>query len=231
MSKQHKKDPEACEDGRRAKLRRKLEAFYGDHVAQDIRDVVMARDLGEERYKRKSELRVVAGDRETVRRFCRNHEELRRQWSKCASYLDNGYHALLAELNGQIVGHIWWHDHQVTGKQIHPHLVRFGLQLEPGQVWGFDLYLLPDSRGRGTSNDYFFLFRQHLRECGYAKVFGHVDAANTPAVWLHKLQGYKKVKAIEGRLYGHALLKSDGRLFLRNPPILARQKYDFRTLW
>ncbi len=73
--------------------------------------------------------------------------------------------------------------------------------------------------------------RAHLLGLGYTRVYGHVDASNTPAVWLHKLQGYKKVKAVEGRLYGKLFLHSGWRLFLRNPPVLARQKFDFRALW
>ena len=230
MKDQRQKGRDDCEGSRRARILRKLTTFRDEHLVQDIRDVVMSRELGEEKYRNKTELRVVEGDRRSVRRLCQSHEELRRQWAKCASYLDNGYHALLAELDGELVGHIWWHDHRLERRRIHPHLVRYGLELDQGQVWGFDLYLLPESRGRGTSNDFFALFRRHLRDLGYSRVYGHVDAKNTPAVWLHKLQGYRKVKAVEGRIYCKALLRSEGRLYLRNPPFLARQKFDFRAL-
>ncbi len=80
-------------------------------------------------------------------------------------------------------------------------------------------------------DDFFALFRRHLREQGYTRVFGHVDAKNTPAVWLHKLQGYKKVKSIEGRLYAKSVLRSEGRVLFRNPPVVVRQKFDFSPLW
>jgi GNAT superfamily N-acetyltransferase len=229
MSAQRNKTEEPT--SRRARIRRKLETFYAEHVAQQLRDVVMYRELSEEKYEQKTTLRVVDGDRQAVKRFCLAHDETRRQWGKCKSYLDNGYHALMAEVDGEIVGHIWWHDDSVARRSVHPHLIRYGLELGPGQVWGFDLYLLPDHRGRGASNDYFALFRAHLRQRGYTRVYGHVDASNTPAVWLHKLQGYRKVKAVEAQLYGHAVLRCEGRFYLRNPPLGARQSFDFRTLW
>jgi len=210
---------------------RAVKARVKARLVEDIRDVVMTKDLSVDKSLVKGELRVVEGDRQAVERFCRAHEETRRQWSKCESYLDNGYRALLAEVDGLIVGHIWWHDHTVGPKNVHPHLIRFGLELEPEQVWGFDLYLLEQHRGGGASNDFFALFRRHLREQGYTRVFGHVDAKNTPAVWLHKLQGYKKVKSIEGRLYAKSVLRSEGRLLFRNPPVVVRQKFDFSPLW
>jgi GNAT superfamily N-acetyltransferase len=191
----------------------------------------MTRELGEERFVPRTDLRVLEGDRRSVERFCRAHEETRRQWRRCASYLDNGYHALLAERGGEIVGFVWWHDHRVEPKRRHPHLTRYGLTLEPGQVWGFDLYLLEQHRGKGTSNDFFASFRVMLRDRGYTRVFGHVDARNLPAVWLHKLQGYKPVKTVDGRLWGKVLLWSGGRLLLRNPPFVVRQRFDFRPLW
>jgi hypothetical protein len=209
--------------GLRARLRARL--------VEDIKDVVMVKDLAADRSKVKGAMRVIDGDRDSVKAFCLAHEETRRQWSKCESYLDNGYRAFLAELDGRVVGHIWWHDHRVGRRNIHPHLIRYDLKLEPGQVWGFDLYLLEDARGGGASNDFFALYRRRLKELGYETVYGHVDASNLAAVWLHKLQGYKKVKTVEGRLYGKALLRSEGRVLLRNPPVLAKQKFDFRPLW
>jgi hypothetical protein len=156
---------------------------------------------------------------------------MRGQWAKCCSYLDNGYRVLLAEMEGQIVGHIWWHDHRLDRAQLHPQLLRYGLELKPGEVWSFDLWLLERYRGGGGSNDFFALFRQHLRQAGYARVWGSVDSAYLPAVWLHKIQGYRAVKTVEARLFFGAVLWSGGRLYLRNPPIGVRQKFDFRAVW
>jgi GNAT superfamily N-acetyltransferase len=225
-------DPaDSAHPSRRALTPWGIRARLEESLVSDIRDVVMFKDLKPERYRPKTDLTVREGDREAVLRFCRAHEELQRHQTKCASYLDNGYRALLAEVDGAVVGYIWWHDHRVARCCAHPHLVRYGLELEPGQVWGFDLVLLEQARGKGASNDFFARFRAHLLGLGYTRVYGHVDASNTPAVWLHKLQGYKKVKAVEGRLYGKLFLHSGGRLFLRNPPVLARQKFDFRALW
>ncbi len=231
MSDKPKTDEKPSRRSWRAWTPRQLRARLEARTVEEFREVVMVKDLASDKSVVKGEMRVFEGDRQAVERFCGQHDELQRQWSKCASYLDNGYHALLAEVDGEVVGHIWWHDHRLDPANVHPHLVRYGLELEPDTAWGFDLYLLPDSRGRGASNDFFALFRRTLRDLGYTKVYGHVDAKNLPAVWLHKLQGYKKVKTVEGRLYCKCLLHSDGRWLIRNPPVGVKQKFDFRPLW
>ncbi len=209
---------------------RKWLARVGDRLCAHVREVVMRKDLVDEGEVPRKRLRLVEADRPRVRELCRRDAHLRQGREKCLSYLDNGFRGLLAEVDGRLVGHVWWCDPRRGGTRVHPHLVRYGLALEPGEVWGFDLYLMPEHRGGGMSNDFFALFRRFLREAGYARVYGAVDAANLPAVWLHKVQGYVPVKTVEGTLFGGVLLSSGGRLFLKNPRFGAKQRFDFRAL-
>ena len=190
----------------------------------------MRRDLRDEPPSPRHRGRILEADRAGVLRLCQQSEELRHARTKCLSYLDNRYRGLLAEVDGRLVGHVWSCDPALHPEDAHPHLGRYGITLGRGEVWGFDLYLMPEYRGGGLSNEFFALFRRSLRESGYVRVYGSVEADNLPAVWLHKVQGYEHVKTLHGTLYCGVLLKSGGRLFLKNPSFGVRQKFDFRAL-
>jgi GNAT superfamily N-acetyltransferase len=225
---------DAQKDGWRKKLTpQKAVKWVRAWALKDSADLVMEKELVDEGYKPKTSLRVVEGDRQAFRRFCHENAEVR--WddeAKFLSYLDNGYRAVLAEVDGKAVGYVWWHDHQLDRASLHPQVSRLGIELKPGEAYSFDLFLLPQHRGGGVSNDLFGLFRRHLRDAGYTKVYGIATSTNLPALWIHKVHGYRTVKKIEVRLLcGHSLMWSGGHLYLRNPPFGVKQKFDFRRIW
>ena len=203
----------------------------GGFLRSELEEVVLSHALTPEPYRTRTALELVEPDRAAVARFARAHYPDRRRRAKLASYLDNGYRALFAVLDGEVLGHVWWFDDRIAPADAHPYLARFGLALEPGDVWSFDLYLAPQHRGAGVSNDFFVLLRKYLAGKGYRRVFGHVRADNLPAMWLHKLQHYTPVKTVRSRIFvDDAILVSDGRVWLRNPTIGVRQKFDYHLI-
>jgi len=204
--------------------------YFKSYLYADVAEVVMQKELGEEEYKTKSSLQVSETDNQKIRQFCDDNAELRHKKTIYLSYLENKYHGAVAELDGRIIGCLWWFDHRLAQTYIHPHLLRLNLKLAPGEVWSFDLHILKECRGGGISNDFFTLFRKYLKGAGYTKLYGHVESNNIPAVWLHKLQGYKPLKTVKSQLICRALLLSDGQMFLKNPPIGVKQKFDFHKL-
>jgi len=212
-------------------LRTKARNFINYYIYTDIEEVILQKDLVDEEYKTKSNVQVREADHQKVMQFCSENPDLRDEKIRYLSYLDNHYHGALAELDGKIIGGVWWFDHRLDQVDIHPHLVRYKLNLKPGEVWSFDLFILSQDRGSGISNDFFKLFRKYLRNAEYTRLYGHVSSSNLPAVWLHKLQGYKPVKTVKSHLFCNALMLSEGRLFLRNPSIGVKQKFDYRPLF
>ncbi|MCX5744252.1 MAG: hypothetical protein NT062_17320 [Proteobacteria bacterium] len=208
------------------KLRARLEAF----VHHDLEEVVLQRGLGGERYATRTTLTVVEADLAKVQEFCDLHHVTRADRAQMTSYFDNHYHGLFAVVDGALVGHVWWFDDRISAADAHPHLSRLQLALAPGDVWGFDLYLAPAHRGGGASNDFFVLFRQHLDRAGYKRVYGHVDARKLPAVWLHKLQGYTSLKTVKSRVLFDRVLVTDGRVYVKNPSWVVKQKFDFHRV-
>src|SRR5690606_24686791 len=77
-------------------------------------------------------------------------------------YARRGYRALFAEMEGTIVGHMWWVDGRAADTQSHPHLTRYGVRLGPREPWAFNFFLDPRYRGGGNANEFLARFERHL---------------------------------------------------------------------
>jgi hypothetical protein len=83
----------------------------------------------------------------------------------------------------------------------HSDIERYGLDIElgPGEVYGFDFYLLERHRGDGKSMEFLYKIEVALRDLGYDVLWGYVFADNKPARWLYSLRGYKPVRKVASR--------------------------------
>jgi GNAT superfamily N-acetyltransferase len=218
--------------GRKAPLARQLLVRLRRFYRCDLEEIVLRRDLRPEPYETRTPLEVVEADRDRILRFCRERQCGRETRVQLVSYLDNHYHGLLAVLGGQTIGYVWWFDARIDPADAHPHLRRFDVTLEAGDAWSFDLHIAPQHRGGGIANDYMVRFRKHLAARGIRRLFGHVSAANLPAVWLYKVERYTAVKTVRSQLFLDAavLVRDDGRVFLRNPLVGVKQKFDYWQL-
>jgi GNAT superfamily N-acetyltransferase len=127
-------------------------------------------------------------------------------------YVQRGYRALFAEVDGRIVGHLWW----VDADSAHPDLARYGIRLGPREAYAFNFFLEPGCRGGGSANEYLSRFEQHLRSRGIQRVWGYVDSHNKPARWLYSLCGWKPQRTIHSVEIARCLLFSQTGLFVRN---------------
>jgi GNAT superfamily N-acetyltransferase len=108
-----------------------------------------------------------------------------------AEGLAQGRRALLGFRDDTLIGYIWWQDASQT--EIPCYLSRFGVGLGDGDVYGDDLYIDPEHRGRGTPAAFVAAVEGELVRLGYRHMYGFVDALNTPARWLWTTSGYKLV--------------------------------------
>jgi GNAT superfamily N-acetyltransferase len=104
--------------------------------------------------------------------------------------LAEGKRALLGFRGDELIGYIWWHDAR-TGNACY--LSRYGIALGEGDVYGDDLYIAPEHRGRGTPAAFVAGVEGELVRLGYRRMYGFVDALNMPARWLWITSGYKVV--------------------------------------
>jgi GNAT superfamily N-acetyltransferase len=131
-------------------------------------------------------------------------------------YVRRGYPALFAEVDGRIVGHMWWVDARFSGDRAHPDLARLGIRLGPREAYAFNFFLEAGCRGGGNANEFLSRFEQHLRSRGFEHVWGFVAGDNKPARWLYSLCGWRPRKVINSVEIARCLLFSEIGVFVRN---------------
>jgi GNAT superfamily N-acetyltransferase len=110
--------------------------------------------------------------------------------------LGRRYHGVTAHEDGELAGYYWWLD---ATAEPHPHLAVLGIELAPRDVYGFDFFLDERHRGGGRAVDFLFQIESLLRERGYERLWGYVEAANTAARWLYSVRGYEVARTLRRR--------------------------------
>jgi len=116
-----------------------------------------------------------------------------------AAALERGYRGYVGYVGDELVGYYWWVDAAIEPN--HSDIAHYGLELElkPGEVYGFDFYLLEQHRGDGKSMEFLYKIEAGLRDLGYDILWGYVVADDRPARWLYSLRGYKPVRKVASR--------------------------------
>jgi GNAT superfamily N-acetyltransferase len=119
--------------------------------------------------------------------------------ARAVSALERGYRGFVGYVGDQLVGYYWWVDGAIEPR--HSDIVRYGLDIElgPGEVYGFDFFLLEEHRGDGKSMEFLAKIETSLRDLGYRILWGYVVADNRPARWVYGLRGYESVRKVASR--------------------------------
>lgn len=110
--------------------------------------------------------------------------------ARFAADLDAGHGGFVGFKDDQLISCYWWVD---ADKPPHRDMRELGLGIEigPGDVYGYDLYVHKGHRAGGTVNDFLFQIETALRERGYERLWGYVAADNRTARWTYDARGYK----------------------------------------
>jgi len=119
--------------------------------------------------------------------------------ARAVAALARGYRGFVGYVNGELVGYYWWVDGEIEPR--HRDIERYGLDidLQPGEVYGYDFFLLEEHRGDGKAMEFLHKVESSLRDLGYRTLWGYVIAENKPARWLYGLRGYKPVRTVVSR--------------------------------
>lgn len=117
---------------------------------------------------------------------------------KALYYLSCGYNGHALVKSNKIIADIWYCGYDRFGHlPYHPDLDWFGIKLIPGEVYSFDIYLIPDERGNNLSAVLQDSACYDLFKKGNKRAFGYYWADNTPAVWNTRvINRWKKVGQI-----------------------------------
>ena len=110
------------------------------------------------------------------------------QAANIVDHIGRGYQGFVLRREEEVIGHFWWIDTRIAPK--HPHLADYHIELADDDVYCFEYFIAPRHRGGGVAIDALQVMEAELRELGYKRAWGVVDADNTPARWLYMMSGW-----------------------------------------
>jgi len=114
--------------------------------------------------------------------------------------LDRGYQGFAIVNGNEVVGDLWCFTPQTVLKgKNHPDLEWLDIHLNEKEAYLFDLYVKPEERGKGLVNLFLWKTLNALKEKGVTKVYGYYLTDNLPALWVHRIMGYKELKRVKRR--------------------------------
>lgn len=109
-------------------------------------------------------------------------------------YLKKGYRCFGLSKEGQIIGHIWYVTNtSANDKTINSTLKKFTIKLENDDVYLFDMFMTSDERGKALTTYFLSRVLEELRDRGYKNAYGFYYMGNIPALWVHRILGYKEL--------------------------------------
>lgn len=114
-----------------------------------------------------------------------------------------GYRSFAMLRDGMVIGDLWYVTRATSlAPRIHPHLQWFKIDLGPNDVYMFDMHVEQKERGNSLTTWFLSSVLFNLHHNGYDKAYGYFDAKNVPALWVHRLIGYKEKPHVMIRRYG-----------------------------
>lgn len=112
-------------------------------------------------------------------------------------YFKNGCEGFLAKLNGNIIGYQWWGKND-TGTDFRDQNINYlsKTKMKKEEVYLFDYFLNPKYRGGGNAIAFSLKVFSILKNIGYQRALGSVDADNRPARWSYKITGCIEIKRV-----------------------------------
>lgn len=156
-------------------------------------EIILRKELGAEEAAATSGIRLQDADASHLPLLADFNRRQRNtvRTERFAAGLADGRRALLGFRDGDLVGYFWWHDAAQCTESFY--LARFGIQLAHDEVYGYDLFVAPEHRGRGTPVAFVAAVEAELGRRGYRCMYGFVDRANVPARWLWTTRGHEPV--------------------------------------
>lgn len=110
--------------------------------------------------------------------------------ARFAADLDAGHGGFVGFKDERLISCYWWVD---ATRPPHRDVrdLGLGLELGPGDAYGYDLYVHKGHRAGGTVNDFLFQIESALHERGFERLWGYVAADNRSARWTYEARGYE----------------------------------------
>jgi ribosomal protein S18 acetylase RimI-like enzyme len=119
---------------------------------------------------------------------------------KARHYLRRGFRGFAALREGQVVG-VVWSVRPAESKLgwVHEDLRWLRLRLADDEAYMFDMFIEPEHRGLAMCTALFRAGFRAMRARGVGNVKGYYVRDNKPALWMHRMAGYREVGRVHVR--------------------------------
>lgn len=165
--------------------------FINDHIVGKTRYIYLQRDLAlpHKKITRKKfwTIRILDGERDLE--LFRTH--FSRNMPTIKSLFDQGLLAGGAFVDDVLVGYGWF-----ALKDFRDPYSNFLIELRDGEVYQFDVFLIPEYRGSLILLDAMSMFHEHLDKSGFGRTMCLVNMARDRNIKLHRKLGFEEMGAI-----------------------------------
>ncbi len=146
--------------------------------------------------------RIIEINREPIADYKLQYP-LKSRAEKAEANLSRGLRSFALVEQNLVLADVWLADRTaISGQRRHRDLRLFDIDLQPGEVYMFDLFLTAEKRGKATATTFMQGVLHQLKERGVKKAYGYFVRDNTPALWVHRLLGYEELPAFIMKRYG-----------------------------
>jgi len=119
---------------------------------------------------------------------------LKNRYFKTLQNLRSGYVGYCLTKNGTVLGDLWCAFSNNGSTTVHPDVKLLGIKIGDKDVYGYDMYLSKRERGNSSVASLLLGGVLHdLKQKGYLSLKCYVMADRTPALWIHRVLGFKEL--------------------------------------
>jgi len=157
---------------------------------------------------------VSAGNLGALREFVyghlANYPDAIRRFEDC---IRRGFLGMVARHQGKLIGYGWWVDNSMT----HPQVSVLQLPIGPGDVYGFDLFIGQEFRGRHAGLQFVVACANYFHAHGHQRLFTIVRTDNLRSLKVHRQWGWREIDRRTVYRIGSLLIYCQGRWAWRDP--------------
>lgn len=123
---------------------------------------------------------------------------IRSRYLKAENYLKAGYLGFAMVKGDTVSGDIWCSaSTNPKAGMSHPDEAWLSIRCQKNEVYTFDMYVNPESRGSNLAAALQNGALHKLRKKGFCKAYGFFWADNIPALWVHRILRWKELKKVK----------------------------------
>ena len=122
--------------------------------------------------------------------------QLRSRELKVKMNIRKGFETFVLVKDGRVIGDLWFTQAREGAPYPHRDLELLGIELASREAYAFDLFVSKQERGKDLTTSFMVRALKGLGNMGFTRVYGYYMAKNIPALWIHRLIGYKELPRV-----------------------------------